>query len=185
MVAIPQASLARGDPVGSGAPAKRMSPASGITAPLRILSRVDLPAPFSPTSACTSPGRTSRSTAASACTPPYRLLTPRRIRSGSISDRAWRCRCKNSRGYPERPDAWARSGKGSGSVEVTSSGYQEQEGRGAGSDRVGPCGLWAEGRQSSAAETSVGQLHAGSTGSPQRGDYGHRGRDPVKVGVRE
>src|SRR5215211_2444626 len=46
--------------------------------PAMILTRVDLPAPLSPTRATTSPGRTSRSTPSSAWTGPKLLLTPSR-----------------------------------------------------------------------------------------------------------
>src|SRR5512144_1885442 len=42
-----------------------------------ILPRVDLPAPFSPTSACTVPRSMARSMPCSACTPPKRLSMPR------------------------------------------------------------------------------------------------------------
>src|SRR5258705_9719289 len=45
-----------------------------------ILTRVLLPAPFSPTSACTSAGRTSKSTPRSARTAPNDLVTPRTAR---------------------------------------------------------------------------------------------------------
>jgi hypothetical protein len=41
------------------APATSSVPASPRTTPARILTRVDLPAPFSPTSACTVPRRTA------------------------------------------------------------------------------------------------------------------------------
>ena len=44
---------------------------------------VDLPAPFSPTSASTSPWRSSRRTSSSACTPGNPLLTPSSSRSGA------------------------------------------------------------------------------------------------------
>src|SRR3954452_12770645 len=44
------------------------------------LMSVDLPAPLSPTSAITSPSRTSRSTSVSACTDPNDLKTPRSSR---------------------------------------------------------------------------------------------------------
>src|SRR5215471_4125836 len=43
---------------------------SGCSAPVMILIRVDLPAPFSPTSAWTSPARRSNETPLSACTAP-------------------------------------------------------------------------------------------------------------------
>src|ERR671935_190425 len=45
-------------------------PASGRCTPARILTSVDLPAPFSPTRPCTSPGKSSTSPSASACTAP-------------------------------------------------------------------------------------------------------------------
>src|ERR1700751_747256 len=53
--------------------------------PEMVLTSVDLPAPLSPTSATTSPGRTSKSTSWSACTGPKRLLTPSRARSGPFA----------------------------------------------------------------------------------------------------
>ena len=46
------------------------SPASGASAPAMIFTSVDLPAPFSPSSACTEPARTVKSAPASATTPP-------------------------------------------------------------------------------------------------------------------
>src|SRR4051812_5720991 len=46
-----------------------MVPASGGYTPVRTLISVDLPAPFWPMSACTSPARNVSSTPASACTP--------------------------------------------------------------------------------------------------------------------
>src|SRR5919201_5677368 len=45
--------------------------------PAMHLISVDLPAPLSPTSAITSPSRTSKSTSVSACTEPKCLLSPR------------------------------------------------------------------------------------------------------------
>src|SRR5262245_48775673 len=59
-------------------------PASGWWAPVTTLMSVDLPAPFSPTRACTSPGRRSKETPLSACTPANDLRTPVRHRSGFI-----------------------------------------------------------------------------------------------------
>src|SRR5512132_3474093 len=53
----------------TGAPSITMSPASGAWTPAITLIKVDLPAPFSPTRACTSPGRNSKSTSLSARTP--------------------------------------------------------------------------------------------------------------------
>src|SRR5690242_9868136 len=50
--------------------------------PAMHLMSVDLPAPLSPTSAMTSPRRTSRSTSVSACTDPNDLKTPHSSRRG-------------------------------------------------------------------------------------------------------
>src|SRR5207253_781690 len=50
--------------------------------PATHLISVDLPAPLSPTSAITSPFRTSRSTSVNACTEPNDLETPRSSRRG-------------------------------------------------------------------------------------------------------
>ena len=52
---------------------------SGGDAPVTILMSVDLPAPFSPTSACTSPARRSNETSRNACTPENDLLIPRSV----------------------------------------------------------------------------------------------------------
>src|ERR1700742_4026938 len=61
-----------------------MVPVSGCWAPESIFSSVDLPAPFSPSSAWISPGATSKSTLARACTPGKRLLIPYMRRRGSV-----------------------------------------------------------------------------------------------------
>src|SRR6266487_4542680 len=50
--------------------------------PATHLISVDLPAPLSPTSAITSPGRTSKSASARACTGPNAFETPRSSRIG-------------------------------------------------------------------------------------------------------
>src|SRR5688572_7793804 len=47
-----------------------------------IFTAVDLPAPFSPSSASTSAARSSSPTPASACTPPKRFSTPMRASAG-------------------------------------------------------------------------------------------------------
>ncbi len=67
----------------------RISPSSAITAPVRILMRVDLPAPFSPTMAWTSPARSSREACRSAATPPYDLRIPRASRSIQFNLHHW------------------------------------------------------------------------------------------------
>src|SRR5207248_5060893 len=51
--------------------------------PAMHLISVDLPAPLSPTSAITSPLRTSKSTSVSACTEPNDFETPRSSRRGA------------------------------------------------------------------------------------------------------
>src|SRR5881394_1069553 len=56
-------------------PASRISPSSGSWTPARSFISVDLPAPFSPTTAWTSPQRISKLTWSSAVTPPKRLET--------------------------------------------------------------------------------------------------------------
>src|SRR5436305_6405135 len=60
-------------------------PESGVTAPVMTLMSVDCPAPFSPISACTSPGRSSKETDFSAWTPAYDLLISIASRMGRRS----------------------------------------------------------------------------------------------------
>ncbi len=60
-------------------PSKAMVPESAWCTPARTLTRVDLPAPLSPTMATTSPAPTSRSMSVSAFTAPKVLVTPRRL----------------------------------------------------------------------------------------------------------
>src|SRR6516162_6337110 len=69
-------------PGRTGLPAKRMSPASGGVTPARILIKVDLPAPFWPRSACTSPLRSSKSIRSRASVPVKRLVRPETVRIG-------------------------------------------------------------------------------------------------------
>ena len=54
----------------AASPRIRMRPASGRTAPVRIFTSVDLPAPFAPISACTSPGLTDSEALRNAATAP-------------------------------------------------------------------------------------------------------------------
>src|SRR5436190_24253277 len=63
-------------------PSKRISPLSAVCVPAMHLISVDLPAPLSPTSAITSPCRTSKSTSLSAWTEPNDFVTPRSWRRG-------------------------------------------------------------------------------------------------------
>ena len=55
---------------GAGCPEKRISPVSGARSPVRMPTKVDLPAPLRPTRACDSPGRTRRRASASAIVGP-------------------------------------------------------------------------------------------------------------------
>src|SRR4051794_33347188 len=93
MVTMPRPCASCGLPSVTSRPSNAIVPASGTWAPARILSRVDLPAPFSPSSAITSPRRTSKSTPCSACTPGKLLLIPdmrRRGSTGAVRRTSWR-----------------------------------------------------------------------------------------------
>jgi hypothetical protein len=70
-------------------------PASGSWTPDMILMSVDLPAPFSPRSACTSPARTSNDTPSSARTPGNDFAMSVSRRTGSML--AWGGRDRRSR----------------------------------------------------------------------------------------
>src|SRR6266571_1013388 len=69
------------------------SPSSGRYRPARMLASVDLPTPFSPSSACTSPSRASKSTASLARTPGKRLVMERMVivGTGPVVTRAMFC----------------------------------------------------------------------------------------------
>ena len=58
-----------------GPPLTRTVPLSGWCTPARIFTMVDLPAPFSPSSACASPARSSIDPSMTARTAPNDLLT--------------------------------------------------------------------------------------------------------------
>src|SRR6202161_4471991 len=60
-----------------------MAPASACSTPAAMPIRVDLPAPFSPTMAWTSPGIITRSTPFNACTGPKDLCTRCKSITGS------------------------------------------------------------------------------------------------------
>ncbi len=77
ITAIPASIASRGLSIRRGAPSMWTSPPYVEISPERTLIRVDLPAPFSPINACTSPGRTSKSTPSSARTPGNSIDTPR------------------------------------------------------------------------------------------------------------
>src|SRR5688572_13133640 len=67
-------------------PESSMLPASGAQTPVSTLISVDLPAPFCPMSACTSPARNVSSTLESACTPgkAREMLRARRTIAGEV-----------------------------------------------------------------------------------------------------
>src|SRR3954451_5484773 len=62
----PRFSAVRGESIVTVLPSIAISPVSARSAPARIFTSVDLPAPFSPTSACTSPACRSSETSSSA-----------------------------------------------------------------------------------------------------------------------
>ena len=66
-------------------PKTSMDPSVGVTIPCRILSRVDLPAPFSPTSAWMVPGWIVRLTPRNACTPPNDFRTSLILTAATLS----------------------------------------------------------------------------------------------------
>src|SRR5689334_17576467 len=73
----------------TGWPSKTTSPESAAWIPAMHLISVDLPAPLSPSSAITSPRRTSRSTSVSACTEPNDFETSRSSRTGVSTATRW------------------------------------------------------------------------------------------------
>src|SRR5215470_4350242 len=82
--AMPAARASDGAAKAIGSPSSSIRPSSGGMTPAMILIRVDLPAPFSPSTAWIRPARTVRSAPAKACTPPYRFETPRASNSGPL-----------------------------------------------------------------------------------------------------
>ena len=69
-MAMPRSVRPPGSRRSTGSPANAIVPASGWIVPDATFMSVDLPAPFSPSSAWTSPGSTSSETSVSAATPP-------------------------------------------------------------------------------------------------------------------
>src|SRR4051812_22258350 len=87
---MPAARAAAGLSRVIGAPSSRTRPVSGPCTPARILTRVDLPAPFSPTSAWASPPRSSSRASRRAATAPKNLLTSSSARTtGPGAGGAW------------------------------------------------------------------------------------------------
>src|SRR5712691_11628071 len=70
MIAIPAACDCFAVSKIASSPSRTSRPASGRWTPARILTSVDLPAPFSPTRPCTSPAKSAMSPSSSACTAP-------------------------------------------------------------------------------------------------------------------
>jgi hypothetical protein len=68
-----------------GRPCSSICPASGRCTPVRHFTSVDLPAPFCPISACTSPACMRRLAPRSAATPAKRLSMPRRSSTGAAA----------------------------------------------------------------------------------------------------
>ena len=82
-VAMPRAIAALGSVIWTCSPCRWICPLVGACTPASTLTRVDLPAPLSPTTATTSPARTSRSMSVRASTEPKDLQMPRRLSTGS------------------------------------------------------------------------------------------------------
>ncbi len=80
-MAIPTEAASMGRRKFTARPSNSISPASRSIMPATIFIRVDLPAPFSPSSRCTSPACTARLPARSATTPPNRFWIPFSSRS--------------------------------------------------------------------------------------------------------
>src|SRR5438309_105323 len=85
------------------------------------LTRVDLPAPLSPTSAVTSPARTAKSTSWRTCTGPKLLFTPWISRMGSPMNRrlpvVTGLGCVVGEHIPARR-SWMGNGRASGDAEL-------------------------------------------------------------------
>src|SRR5258706_5021141 len=74
---MPSARAWRGPSIATGRSSTSISPASGRTLPYRMRTRVVLPAPFSPSSACTDAGSSERLAPRSASVVPKRLRMSR------------------------------------------------------------------------------------------------------------
>src|SRR6476469_6592862 len=82
-MSMPAAMAAVGVLNTTGRPSSRMVASSGCFMPYSVFIRVDVPAPFSPTTACTSPRPTVRLTSELATTPGNRLVIPRSSITGA------------------------------------------------------------------------------------------------------
>ena len=106
MAAMPRARDRPGSMTSTGWPFTTSSPRSGTSAPVMTLIRVDLPAPFSPTSAWTSPGRRSKDTSSSARTPANDLLM-----EAADSSMRGRRHDTTDAALAARPGKWAAPGE--------------------------------------------------------------------------
>src|SRR3954464_9370465 len=77
MVDSPASCAACGEGKATSRPSNSIRPESFAYTPVSTLIKVDLPAPFCPISACTSPRATSKCASRSAATPTNALLIPR------------------------------------------------------------------------------------------------------------
>src|SRR5580765_3576326 len=86
----------------ASSPSSSSRPASGRCTPARILTSVDLPAPFSPTRPCTSPLKSSMSLSRRAWTAPKLLYACSRAstRSGCVSGTIVHVKGRRERGAP-------------------------------------------------------------------------------------
>src|SRR5260370_22948242 len=90
-------------------PLKKICPSVGGSTPVMTLNSVDLPAPFGPIRARTSPGSTVKSTMSTAARPPKRRHTPRHSRSGTARLLSRVARLRRSKvARQQSPDALGR-----------------------------------------------------------------------------
>src|SRR5690348_6694695 len=82
MMDTPADWAAAGPENDTGSPSMSSAPESGRCTPARILTSVDLPAPFSPSSACTWPARSSTVPSTSAATAPNDFVACRSATTG-------------------------------------------------------------------------------------------------------
>src|SRR5215211_820200 len=102
MIATPASRAAAGPLRTTSVPRMRSTPVSGRWTPARILTSVDLPAPFSPTSACTSPRWRAIDTSSSARIAPnaFEACSSERMGEGSF---IWASETPACRKVPDTP----------------------------------------------------------------------------------
>src|SRR4051812_42375661 len=102
---MPRSIASRGEVNTTGWPSTSNSPSSGEVSPYSTFISVDLPAPFSPSKASTSPGSSCRSMPLLATSEPKRLTMPRPSRTGRLGAdirhpvRGWRRRAPDRAGH--------------------------------------------------------------------------------------